>query len=245
MAINVNNVYQTVLFILNKEQRGYMTPAEFNKIATQVQLEIFEKYFEDLNQQLRTPQNDSEYANRVKILQENISTFETNETVTLAGGATYLDLPDDLHRLGSIQYEPAGLDPVELEEFTQHDYNLASRSRLTAPTLSFPAFVLNESGIRTYPSIKSVQVYYIKKPKDVVWGYTVGTQGQYIFNNSNNPVDPGVVPSTGSQDFEISSIDQNEVIIKILMYAGVIIRDPQIVSNAATLIAQEDMNEKN
>ena len=41
MAINVNTVYQTVLLILNKEQRGYMTPTEFNSVATQVQLEIF------------------------------------------------------------------------------------------------------------------------------------------------------------------------------------------------------------
>ena len=50
MAINVNDVYQTVLFILNKEQRGSMTPQEFSSIATQVQLEIFDKYFEDLIQ---------------------------------------------------------------------------------------------------------------------------------------------------------------------------------------------------
>ena len=66
MAINVNTVYTTVLSILNKEQRGYITPEEFNKLATQVQLEIFENYFEDLNQQLRVPQADSEYANRQK-----------------------------------------------------------------------------------------------------------------------------------------------------------------------------------
>ena len=52
MAINVNTVYQTVLLILNKEQRGYMTPDEFNSVGTQVQLEVFEKYFEDLNQQI-------------------------------------------------------------------------------------------------------------------------------------------------------------------------------------------------
>ena len=55
MAINVNTVYQTVLLILNKEQRGYMTPLEFNKIGTQSQLEIFGTYFESLNQQLRVP----------------------------------------------------------------------------------------------------------------------------------------------------------------------------------------------
>ena len=60
MAVNVNTVYQTVLLILNKEQRGYMTPTEFNNVATQVQLEIFEKYFEDLNQQVRVPQTNTD-----------------------------------------------------------------------------------------------------------------------------------------------------------------------------------------
>ena len=65
MAINVNNVYQTVLLILNKEQRGYMTPVEFNKTGAQAQLEIFETYFDSLNQQIRIPQADKDYANRV------------------------------------------------------------------------------------------------------------------------------------------------------------------------------------
>ncbi len=49
MAINVNQVYKTVLSILNKEQRGYLTPYEFNNIARQVQLEILEKLFYDYN----------------------------------------------------------------------------------------------------------------------------------------------------------------------------------------------------
>ena len=51
MAINVDTVYKTVLLILNQQQRGYMTPDEFNKVATQVQLNIFERYLDDLNQQ--------------------------------------------------------------------------------------------------------------------------------------------------------------------------------------------------
>ena len=63
--IDVNQVYQTVLLILNKEQRGYMTPEEFNKTATQVQRRIFERYFEDINQQVRAPQSNFDYADRV------------------------------------------------------------------------------------------------------------------------------------------------------------------------------------
>ena len=43
--ININNVYQTVLVLANKDNRGYITPAEFNRMADQAQNEIFEGYF--------------------------------------------------------------------------------------------------------------------------------------------------------------------------------------------------------
>ena len=50
MAVNIDAVYQTVLSVLNKEQRGYVTPQEFNLFAEQAQLDIFEQYFYDINQ---------------------------------------------------------------------------------------------------------------------------------------------------------------------------------------------------
>ena len=43
--VKVNDVYQTVLTILNKEQRGYITPQEYNLLANQAQMAIFESYF--------------------------------------------------------------------------------------------------------------------------------------------------------------------------------------------------------
>jgi len=56
MAVNVNTVYTTILYILNKEQRGYVTPSEFNSIADLVQKEIFNSYFPNGNQQNRKNQ---------------------------------------------------------------------------------------------------------------------------------------------------------------------------------------------
>ena len=60
MAVNVNTVYQTVLLILNKEQRGYIPPAEFNSLATQVQSEIFMSYSPDGNQLNRQNQKNTQ-----------------------------------------------------------------------------------------------------------------------------------------------------------------------------------------
>lgn len=91
MAINVDLVYKTVLLILNQQQRGYITPDEFNKVGNQVQLGIFEKYMSDLNQQLRIPENDSEYANRVKNLEEKLDIFKRIGSATFA--TPYFNLP--------------------------------------------------------------------------------------------------------------------------------------------------------
>lgn len=82
MAVNVDTVYKTVLYILNKEQRGYMTPDEFNTVGQQVQLEIFEAYFEELNQLQRQPQTNTEFSDRVQQIQNKIATFEVEGTAT-------------------------------------------------------------------------------------------------------------------------------------------------------------------
>ena len=47
MAVNIDRVYQKVLAIANKEQRGYITPQEFNLMADKAQMEIFNNYFHD------------------------------------------------------------------------------------------------------------------------------------------------------------------------------------------------------
>ena len=51
----VDTVYQRVLALANKEQRGYITPQEFNLFANQAQMDIFDQYFYDLNQFKRLP----------------------------------------------------------------------------------------------------------------------------------------------------------------------------------------------
>ena len=54
MAVSVDTVYQRVLALANKEQRGYITPQEYNLLANQAQMDIFESYFYSKNQRERT-----------------------------------------------------------------------------------------------------------------------------------------------------------------------------------------------
>ena len=92
--VNINTVYTTVLYILNKEQRGYVTPAEFNSLAVQVQEEIFNSYFPDGNQLNRynqnNQQNDTEFFNMFKDSAYKLYPFEKTASFTYNAAAAVL-----------------------------------------------------------------------------------------------------------------------------------------------------------
>jgi hypothetical protein len=48
----------------------------------------------------------------------------------------------------------------------------------------------------------------------------------------------------GSTNFEIDETQQTEVILEILKYTGVIIRDPQIIQAAQQELIQDEANSK-
>jgi|TARA_X000001388_G_scaffold16544_1_gene10263 hypothetical protein len=233
MAINVNTVYQTVLLILNKEQRGYITPDEFNKTATQVQLQIFQKYFEDLNQASRVPQNDMDYADRVLGIDEKISLFRRTRIV-----ATSNDIGSDVYRLGTVTFRPETLgkvgDAVELQRVQRNEYYNITKSPLTKPTEQFPVYLFQNNEILARPTtINSVDIDFVIRPSDVVWGFTKDQNTQILVYNSNT-----------STNFQLDQTEQTEVILRILAYAGIVIRDPQIVQAASQAVQAENINAK-
>lgn len=250
MAINVNSVYKTVLLILNKEQRGYMTPDEFNKTATKVQLDIFEQYFDDLNQQLRVPQADFDYSNRQIDIDDKIETFKclgyctylTSKfrlpvTDILSGGTTvvYDDAPTAsqfaFYRLGTVV---VGINnEIELERLQRNEFYNIDRSDLTAPSENFPVYLYESGKITVKPDSinQNVKASFLRKPKNVIWNFT-SNNGYYEFT------------TTGSQDFEINTSEQTNVINRILLYAGVVVQDPTIIQLAAQQVNQEEQNAK-
>ena len=73
MAININDVYQTVLVITNKDNRGYITPEEFNRLADQAQNEIFESYFARESGYELNANIQSDFADPVLNTSENVT----------------------------------------------------------------------------------------------------------------------------------------------------------------------------
>jgi len=210
MSVNVNTVYQRVLAITNKEQRGYITPQEFNYMANQAQLDIFEQYFYDLNQFARLPGNSTEYSDMLDILEEKISLFE-KVGATVTGGIT---LPSDVYRLGSVLY-----NGIDAEHITQKDWLYIKKSPLSQPSNDFPVYLRDSetNAIKVYADsitaneTADVTCNYIKTPANADWAYD-NTTGLYDSGNSTN--------------FELHASEETELVIKILAMAGIVLKDP-------------------
>ena len=218
MAISVDTVYQRVLAVLNKEQRGYLTPQEFNLFANQAQRDIFEQYFYDINQFGRMHGNDTEYSDMLNILNEKISIFEAEGTVT--SGTT---LPTDLYRLGTIKVSYT--DPItsaskiaEAERVNKNEYLYITQSPLATPTVSRPVYIRDENGVRVYGATQlttGVTCNYIKVPTDVEWNYTM-VLGVPQYNAST------------STNFQLHESEEPELVEKILELSGLLLKDPGV-----------------
>lgn len=222
MAVSIDTVYQRVLAILNKEQRGYLTPQEFNLFANQAQMDIFEQYFYDIEQFGMLHGNDTEYSDMLNILNEKISLFE--KTVNLTYSNNYWILPSDLYRLGTIIYSGN-----EVERVNKNEYLYITSSPIAAPTAEFPIYTKDINGIKAYEpteiddSVKSLECNYIKKPTKVEWKYQM-VYGEALYD------------ATYSVNFELHPSEEVELVMKILSLAGVLVRDLSVYQ----LAAQED-----
>ena len=229
MAVSVDTVYQRVLALANKEQRGYITPQEFNLYANQAQMDIFEQYFYDLNQFKRIPGNDSEYHDMVDLIEEKIYPFKKE---VIAGNGQLLTDLAGFYRLGDVyvkQNETSAADPygksIVVEEINQGDLIKTQNSPLTRATQSRPVYYVQEnkmSFIPATPTNGTFRLFYISKPKKVNWTYIV--VGEKPLHNKS---------ATDFKDFELHVSEETKLVVKILQLAGVGIKD-YTLAQAAT-----------
>ena len=241
MAVSVDTVYQRVLAIANKEQRGYITPQEFNLFANQAQMDIFEQYFYDLDQFLKMPGNDSVHADMVDIIQEKIDLFEKYRIAVVIADGGIGTLPDH-YRMGELYTNKCG-SYVEIEKINQNEIHHILASPLTNPTATYPVYVRNSGSnavnrkrlIQIYPTTigasDSVVCNYIARPIKVEWAFTT-------------VLDEALYNATLATDFELHESEESELVIKILELAGITIKDPQLYPIAAQEEAQNVQQEK-
>ena len=237
MAVSVDTVYQRVLTLANKEQRGYITPQEFNLLANQAQMEILNQYFYDINQWGRQHGNDTEYSDMLNIIQEKLSELEVRLVglTAISGIYNYRTNITNLYKLGSVHTtHPTNSQKIEIEEVNNNEWYTMQSAPLTRPNPSRPIYVNRQDGLNIYPdTIEDIDISYIRTPNEVEWGYFV--------INDKALYDSSLLKTT---HFELHASEETELVYKILRLAGISIKQPEVVQVAAALDTAQNQTEK-
>tara|TARA_R100001594_G_scaffold59338_1_gene93278 strand:+ start:1092 stop:1784 length:693 start_codon:yes stop_codon:yes gene_type:complete len=221
--VSVDTVYQRVLALANKEQRGYITPQEFNLFANQAQIAIFEQYFYDLDQAKRNIDNDdTTFSDIPELIKNKLTSFTSVQTITQ--GVFPIN-----YRTGKIWINGQLAEKVDYNEASNflrstfhrkglHKNPVYRESRSDGQDID----VITQDGDTT--NFSSVQCEVITKPHPVMWGYVV-VAGKAQYNASH------------SVDFQLHDSEETELVYKILELAGTTLNKPGLVQ----LADQEDL----
>ena len=235
--INVNTVYKSVLSILNKEQRGFLTPDEFNKLAKQAQLNLLEVAFAEYNRFLvadNVNRINAGYADLPEKTKEKIEAFYATSTLS---GPPY-SLPSNVFKLIEVNMLNKTLS---LEEIDKNELSYILSSPLTKPSKDFPVYYKTTTAttgattIIVEPSTTdTITVDYIRIPTEPRFGYTVNsTYGTNVYDATTYNASTHAGTTQGSTNFELHPSEETMLIMAILAQAGVVIKSPDIVSFAA------------
>jgi len=214
----INEVYQAVLAIANKEQRGYITPQEFNLFANQAQNSIFEQYFYDLDVAKRIPLNN-DYNSKVNLIEDKIYPFKFSQSIT---AGTFLSTLPAFYKL--VKVVDTGGDGKDVEEVDTFNVEKIQSGPLTRANSDRPIYFVESNRINFIPEqpVGEYKAYYISKPNRVNWTYiVVNNKPLYSPFNSDHV------------DFSLVDSEKPKIITKILQLAGVLLKDNSLLQAAA------------
>ena len=249
--VNIDTVYQKVLALANKEQRGYITPQEFNLLADKAQMDIINNYFHAEKMAQLKPKNQTESSDVIEMIQEKLAFLmkETSVSILSAGATTnssfkkYIELPTEVYKIASLitKSTSSPLDNNEIEEVTNDRLTHLLNNPLASPTLTRPVYVNDFSYITTlgtqsvriciYPTttVGQVRIKYYKKPPSPNWAYVVASK-KALYNMNN------------SVHFELHPIEEETLVTRILQLAGVAMQREDITQ--ASLVDKQTIRQE-
>ena len=238
MAVSVDTVYQRVLALANKEQRGYITPQEFNLLANQAQMDIFESYFYHKNAREvadANKSNETDESNITELINRKLAPFSIFQTVTsgttFPANGTISSVARPVFQYGMVLSgnEPCQKVSVfEAQRFknsTRHMATTAGRGPFYCDSRTTGEDIQVYDG-GSAPVTSSVTVECFCTPRDVSWAYVV--VNEKALYNANAAV-----------DFELHRSEENTLVYKILELAGIVMNKPGLTTTVSQLAAGE------
>ena len=228
MSISVNFIRNSVLFIMNKSNLGYLGPSELDIFCNLAQRDIFENLFPEYARLLNRENKrltGSEYANLKKNIEEQIDHYATysipSEFVFDSATETWSFTNNNLYRVENLSLvETATEKKVDVELVSKRQLNVLINSDMTKPSLMFPVYEKIGSKFKPFPLVPSgysLELFYLRTPLAPKWSFTL-VGGNPIYNPSASDL----------QDVDLHPSLLIPFLTKTLMYCGVSLREPEV-----------------
>ncbi len=231
---SVNEVYQALKSLANKDERGFITPKVFNTFTSIAQNKIFNDLFNEMAKAktLRLRNVDAKtHHSYTKRLEEDLAYFSKESTETQSNGV--FAKPEDMARVismrtaGAYVFGTSTSTPIDvIYDESKIDYIL--QSDLSAPSTSHPVAIMTEN-IEVFPTtISKIKVRYYKYPegRSVSTGARTPSSPRYDATSLGG-VNENFNPST-SIDFELPDHYVPHLVIEIGKMIGINLRDQDV-----------------
>ena len=222
--VNIDTVYQKVLALANKEQRGYVTPQEFNLLANKAQLDIYGNYFHNLKMAYHKPTKTQTGVggDDMEMLQAKLHPFKTNTVFTQIADDASVSLPSQLYFI-DVLYQ----NNNEVTELTKKEIAYTENNPLLRATTNRMVYVREQFDgtnhvITLYPTPTidtDFDIHYYAIPSTPNWAYVVISE-KALYN-----------PSL-SVNFQLHPSEEETLVTRILELAGIVINRQDILEVA-------------
>ena len=213
--------------LLNKDQRGFLTPDSFNRVMPRALSEWVMKRYNNLN--LVQP-NKAGWQRNLKVTDDLRFLLVNNKAVNI-GADGVLTLPSDYLHLSSIYYKYKWVENGQTKVRTKYvdivndnEREAFLGSEIYMPLIEAKKYVIATfySGyLEVYPAnVGQVELTYLRKPVDPVWAFTVSASGRPVYDPAN------------SVDLEAPDDAINEIVMMALSMAGINLREDQVINYA-------------
>tara|TARA_B100001113_G_scaffold342866_1_gene329519 strand:- start:678 stop:1391 length:714 start_codon:yes stop_codon:yes gene_type:complete len=223
--ISVDTVYQKVLALANKEQRGYITPQEFNLLADKAQIDLYSTYFHDLKMAYHKPTKTQQGVggDEYDMIEAKLHPFKTSSNIIQASGDATLDLPLDLFYIDILLHNNNEVSELSKKEVAYTQNNPLLRATTNRMVFTRENFNTNTPILTLYPTPTQAEstfnLHYYKKPTPPNWGYVV-VNNKALYNNNT------------SVDFELHMSEEEVLVTRILELSGLVMRSEDLAQAA-------------
>lgn len=224
----IDSFYQSLQTALNHNQRGKISPSEFNALLFEAMKEIHVGLFADLRKlQYRKMrlQATGNYGDEAAHLEQAIEYYISEQTLPMVNGTC--KLPKNIFTLNSVFDENGEYEKVSLLQF-----NKLTRSKRMRPTACNPVYALKNNGITASPKPSSIDVSYNRMLTPPKWTYRE-VNGKALFD----PDKPDF------QDIDMPPILLPQLFTKALQLAGLNLQQQEIAQYVAQVKQEQAMDQ--